>query len=120
MAPARWGGPSAVRCLYFSSSSRLRAPSEASRREPNDGKTVIITGSSRGIGRSIALRLAADGYDVCINDVAANAKGGESVVKEVESLGRKACFAVADVSKRDEVVGMIQTSVKELGPLSVM
>ncbi|ETS87301.1 hypothetical protein PFICI_01129 [Pestalotiopsis fici W106-1] len=109
--------------LVPASNLGLRASSSFSslQRESSEGKNVIITGSSRGIGKSIALRLAADGYNVCINDVAANAKGGEEVAQEIRSrLGRRACFAVADVTKRAEVVDMIQTCVKELGPLHTM
>lgn len=79
-----------------------------------------MTGSSRGIGRSIALRLAQDGYDVCINDVEANAKGCEEVAEEIKKLGRKSCVATADVSKLSEVEAMIQKSVKELGDLNTL
>lgn len=83
-------------------------------------KTAIVTGSSRGIGRAIALRLAQDEYDVCINDIAANAAGCDAVAEEVRALGRKACVATADVSVFKEVEQMVQTSVKELGPLNTM
>lgn len=89
-------------------------------RKPVDGKNVIVTGSARGIGKFIALRLASDGYNVCINDIGAHAKACEEVVKDIRSLGRKACSAIADVSKREEVKGMIQKSVQELGPLHTM
>ncbi|KAK6221061.1 hypothetical protein LQW54_001634 [Pestalotiopsis sp. IQ-011] len=98
----------------------LGAAYSSAHRESSEGKNVIVTGSSRGIGRSIALRLAADGYNVCVNDVGANAAGGEQVVREIEALGRRACFAAADVTRRAEVVDMIQTCVKELGPLDTM
>ncbi|KAK6062872.1 acetoin reductase [Seiridium cupressi] len=104
--------------LGFSSYQGLRAA--APQREPNEGKSVIVTGASRGIGKSIALRLAADGYNVCINDIGANSKGCEEIVNEIKALGRQACSAIADVTKRDEVVGMNQTSVKELGPLNTI
>ena len=83
-------------------------------------KTVIVTGSSRGIGKAIAIRLARDGYDVCINDVPANSPGCEEVAGEIRALGRKACIAIADVSKRSEVAEMVQTSVRELGELNTM
>ena len=83
-------------------------------------RTAIVTGSSRGIGKSIALRLAKDGYDVCINDVEANKAGCEEVAKEIQGMGRKSCVAIADVSKLSEVEQMVQTSVKELGDLNTM
>ncbi|KAI1166218.1 hypothetical protein F5B18DRAFT_96661 [Nemania serpens] len=89
-------------------------------RQSSEGKSVIITGSSRGIGKAIALRLAADGYNVCITDVSANQAACNEVAEEIRSMGRKACTVAADVTKRDEVKEMIQTSVRELGPLNTM
>ncbi|TRX95665.1 hypothetical protein FHL15_003623 [Xylaria flabelliformis] len=89
-------------------------------RESMDGKSVIVTGSSRGIGKAIALRLAADGYNVCVNDLSHNQAGCDEVVKEIRNMGKKACTAIADVTKREEVKDMIQTSVRELGPLKTM
>lgn len=83
-------------------------------------KTVIVTGSSRGIGRAIAIRFAQDGYDVCVNDIPANQSGCEEVAKEIEKLGRKSCVAIADVTKMKEVEAMVQKSVKELGELNTM
>ena len=71
-------------------------------------------------GKAIAIRLAHDGYDVSINDIPANQSAAEEVCKEVQAIGRKSCVAIADVSKRTQVENMIQTSVKELGPLDTM
>jgi NAD(P)-dependent dehydrogenase (short-subunit alcohol dehydrogenase family) len=66
------------------------------------------------------LRLAHDGYDVCINDVQANKPGCDEVVKEIQGLGRKAIAFTADVSNLKEVQDLVQASVSELGPLNTM
>jgi len=71
-------------------------------------------------GKSIAIRLAQDGYDVCINDVQANQQGIDEVVSQIKGMGRKAVGAVGDVSDLSQVQDVVQTSVKELGPLSTM
>lgn len=66
------------------------------------------------------MRLAHDGYDVCINDIPANKQGAEEVAHEISQLGRKSTVALGDVSVMSEVESMVQTSVKELGPLNTM
>ncbi|KAL8712499.1 MAG: hypothetical protein Q9220_003347 [cf. Caloplaca sp. 1 TL-2023] len=83
-------------------------------------RTAIVTGSARGIGKAIAVRLAQDGFGICINDTAANSDAIDQSVKEIESTDRKAIGVVADVGKRSEVESMVQTAVERLGPLSVM
>ncbi|KAF2817276.1 acetoin dehydrogenase-like protein [Mytilinidion resinicola] len=83
-------------------------------------RTAIVTRSSQGIGKAIALRLAEDGYDILVNDVQTNETGVLEVVKEVKSLGRNAFPYLADVSKLNEVERMVETSVSELGPLNIM
>jgi len=83
-------------------------------------RTAIVTGSSRGIGKAIAIRLAEDGFDVCINDVSANKAGIDETVKEIEALGRSSYGHVADVSKLSEVEELVAAAVKNLGNLNVM
>jgi len=83
-------------------------------------RTAIVTGSARGIGKAVAIRLAEDGFDVCINDISANKAGIDETVKEIQNMGRASYGHIADVSKLAEVQGLIEASVKNLGNLNVM
>ena len=74
--------------------------------EGNGSSSIaLVTGAVRGIGRSIALRLAADGLDMAINDIGANADQLEGVAEENSGTGRRAAAVVADVSDPGEVEG---------------
>ncbi|RMD42547.1 hypothetical protein DV735_g2625, partial [Chaetothyriales sp. CBS 134920] len=84
-------------------------------------KTAIVTGAARGIGKSIALRLAHDGYDVCLNDVPPQKDELDSVVAEIQSTyNRKAIAVLADVSDLKQVEALVEESVTSLGPLNLM
>ncbi|KAF8601102.1 NAD(P)-binding protein [Ceratobasidium sp. AG-I] len=80
----------------------------------------IVTGAAQGIGRAIALRLAADGIDVAVNDISAKQDELEKLVGEIEVIGRKAIAVPADVSKEVEVQAMVKQTVDVLGGLDVM
>lgn len=81
-------------------------------------KKAIITGSGRGIGRAIALAFANEGADIGINEI--NLPDAESVAREVESIGRKAIVAKADVSNYDEVEKMIKAFIGEMGRIDIL
>jgi glucose 1-dehydrogenase len=83
------------------------------------GKTVLVTGSGRGIGRGIALRLAQEGANVIINDLKDDDNSTESV-KEVQALGVKAVFIQADISKVDSVNALMASAVEQMGQVDVL
>jgi len=81
------------------------------------GKTCLITGSARGIGKAIALTFANAGADVIVVD--RNRVENELVGEEVRSLGRKALAIEADVSKPRDVSRFVQDSLSEFGQIDV-
>ncbi len=91
--------------------------SESTAREDLKGKVAIVTGSARGIGRAIALGLARRGADVVITDVDDEQAGATS--REIVASGRRSLAIRCDVSKREEVVSLVDRTVKELGRLDI-
>ncbi|KAK0475846.1 hypothetical protein IW261DRAFT_1493328 [Armillaria novae-zelandiae] len=85
-----------------------------------EGSVALVTGSARGIGRAIALRLANDGFNLALNDVASQKENLETLCSDIEALGKKAHICIADVSKEDEVKAMVDETVEALGRLDVM
>ncbi|SJK98576.1 related to 3-oxoacyl-[acyl-carrier-protein] reductase FabG [Armillaria ostoyae] len=85
-----------------------------------EGPVALVTGSARGMGRAIALRLASDGFNVALNDIASQKDNLEALRGEIEDLGKKAFIYIADVSKEDEVKAMVDETVEGLGRLDVM
>ncbi|KAG2136957.1 uncharacterized protein EDB93DRAFT_1253816 [Suillus bovinus] len=81
---------------------------------------ALITGSAQGIGRSVALRLARDGFDVALNDVPNKDAKLESVATEIKSLGRQVCIVPANVADNNQVKEMVDGAVTKLGGLDVM
>lgn len=84
-----------------------------------NGKTALITGARRGIGRAIALAFAAEGSDVAVND-ATGMDQAEAVCEEIRAFGRRALAVEADVSRRDQVEAMVNRVWDQLGPLDVL
>ncbi|KAG1739898.1 uncharacterized protein EDB91DRAFT_1248658 [Suillus paluster] len=81
---------------------------------------ALITGSAQGIGRSIAMRLAQDGFDIALNDVPTKGPQLESVATEIKSLGRQVCVVPADVIVDEQVKEMVDGAVTNLGGLDIM
>ena len=78
-----------------------------------EGRTALVTGGSRGIGRAIATALAQEGADVAIN-FQSNEVAAAEVVEEIQHMGRKAVLARADVSDPAEASRMAEAVLKDL------
>lgn len=83
------------------------------------GRSVIVTGSSRGIGRAVALRLAADGFAVTVN-YAGNRAAAEEVVARVAAAGGRAVAVGADVAKADDVVRLFDETERAFGRVDAL
>ncbi len=84
-----------------------------------EGKLVLVTGASRGIGRAIAVALAEAGANVAVNYVSREPEARKACA-EIEALGRKAVAIKADVSVSSEVSDMVARIEAELGPISIL
>jgi 3-oxoacyl-[acyl-carrier protein] reductase len=84
--------------------------------DPN--RTAVVTGGARGIGKAIARKLAADGIQIVISDVMADA--AEAAAKEMEALGVRALAVAADVSRIGDVETLIRQTVQEFGAVDFL
>jgi glucose 1-dehydrogenase len=82
------------------------------------GKVALVTGASQGIGRGIALCLAAEGADVVIN-YRSHPDEAQEVVAAIVAMGRRALAWQADVAQREAVAGLIAATVEAFGHLDV-
>ncbi|MDO8685643.1 MAG: 3-oxoacyl-ACP reductase family protein [Clostridiales bacterium] len=82
-------------------------------------KIVLVTGSSKGIGRSIALGMAREGADVAVN-YNTDREGAVDVMEEIKKIGRKSIVIKADVGKVAEINEMFKKIREEFGKLDVL
>ncbi|HIC29675.1 MAG TPA: SDR family NAD(P)-dependent oxidoreductase, partial [Rhodospirillales bacterium] len=86
---------------------------------PLDGQAAIVTGSSRNVGRAIALALAADGAAIVVNAMNDD-EGATAVVAEIEAAGGKAIKHMADVTDEAAVDGLAQAAIDAFGGLQIL
>ena len=83
------------------------------------GKTAIVTGGSRGIGKSIAIELASRGANIAIN-CTKSIESAETVIKEIQKMGVSGMAVKADVSKREEVENLVNEVLKAFGSIDIL
>ena len=84
-----------------------------------EGKTAIITGSNRGIGRAAAQLFAKEGADIVINYSKSDDQAKETL-KSIQKEGGRAVVVKADVSNEDEVKRLVNTCVEEFGTVDIL
>lgn len=82
-------------------------------------KIALVTGASRGIGRGIALQLAREGWDVCVN-YSKERQAADDVVAAIKAIGQNAIAVQADVADSAAVNAMVRTTEAQLGPVSLL
>ena len=83
------------------------------------GKVAIVTGSGRGIGKAIAMKLAENGATLVINDVGDSAPA-EQTAAEIKNLNRQAMAIMADVSSTADVNKMVETAIATYGKVDIL
>jgi 3-oxoacyl-[acyl-carrier protein] reductase len=87
--------------------------------KPLDGRTALVTGSSRGIGRAIAIGLAQAGAAVVVNYLRREAEA-QAVEKEIAALGRPCVSVQADVSLAADVERLVRTAEERVGAIDIL
>jgi NAD(P)-dependent dehydrogenase (short-subunit alcohol dehydrogenase family) len=84
-----------------------------------EGRIALVSGSSRGIGRAIALALAEDGADVAVN-YRRDEDAAKETVKAIEALGRRASAYQASVDSYDQDQAMVEAATRDLGAIDIL
>jgi 3-oxoacyl-[acyl-carrier protein] reductase len=83
-------------------------------------RVAIVTGSARGIGRAIALKLAEAGANVVVNDIQSAAESLESVAAEIRAINRQSLAVTADVSSSEDVNRLVETAMSTFGRVDIL
>jgi len=89
------------------------------RGKPFEGQVALVTGAAKRIGRSIALRLSAEGASVTVNYGTSKAEA-EAVVSQIVAAGGRAIAVQADVTRRDEVRKLVSATEQEFGRIDIL
>lgn len=84
-----------------------------------EGRSILVTGASRGIGREIALEFAREGANIAVNFSGSEAKANETV-DEIKAMGREAFAVQCDVSNAESVTSMVKETIDRFGKLDVL
>jgi len=84
-----------------------------------DGKTAVVTGASRGIGRAVALQLAKEGANVVVNFSGSEQKAAQ-VVEEIQGLGAQAIAVQANISDSESVQQLMNASLEQFGSIDIL
>jgi len=82
-------------------------------------KIAVVTGSGRGIGRAIALKLAEVGATVVVNDIG-DVKPVEAVAQEIKAMGRQSLAVLADVSSASDVARLVEETMAAYGRIDIL
>ena len=82
-------------------------------------KTALVTGSSRGVGRAVALGFAKEGANVVVN-YTSNEKAANEVVEAIQSIGSKAIAVKADVAQKSDAENLVKTGIETFGRLDIL
>ena len=83
-------------------------------------RVAIVTGSARGIGQAIALKLAEVGANVVVNDIEPAAEPLEGVAAQIRALKRRSLAVTADVSSSEDVNRLVETAAGEFGRIDIL
>ncbi|NOU70520.1 SDR family oxidoreductase [Paenibacillus sp. LMG 31458] len=83
------------------------------------GRTVLITGSAKGLGKMTAITLAQRGCQVAVNYVNSEKEASELVLR-LEDLGVRSVAVQGDVAKREDIIRMVEQTTSKLGPIDIL